>query len=125
MKMRTIISVAGLVFFVFAVAITAFHLSTSKMVWAAQDVFLADKHKNVGLDCSSCHNGTPPNSKVSMDSCTKCHGDYIKIAEKTISVKPNPHDSHLGNIDCDSCHLGHKPSVDYCQNCHSFGYKVP
>jgi len=58
--------------------------------------------------------------------CTKCHGDQAKVAEKTIKVIPNPHESHLGNVKCGLCHHGHKQSEDYCSTCHDLGYyKVP
>jgi hypothetical protein len=26
---------------------------------------------------------------------------------------------------CESCHRGHKPSVDFCAQCHDFGFTVP
>jgi fumarate reductase flavoprotein subunit len=38
----------------------------------------------------------------------------------------NPHASHLGNIPCSSCHMGHQESKAYCLNCHkNFDMPIP
>jgi fumarate reductase flavoprotein subunit len=88
--------------------------------------FLADKHKVAGISCEGCHKENPPKEQVATLVCNKCHGDQVKLAERTQKVIPNPHDSHLGNVECGLCHHGHKPSEDYCSTCHDFGYyKVP
>lgn len=39
---------------------------------------------------------------------------------KTSSQTPNPHKSHIGQMQCTACHSGHVPSVAYCTNCHDF-----
>lgn len=93
--------------------------------WAAQGKFLADKHKEVGLDCQGCHQENPPSKKVETPICQSCHGDYAKIAIQTEKVEPNPHASHEGYQSCDVCHHAHKPSIDHCGICHNFGFKVP
>ena len=41
------------------------------------------------------------------------------------SGQPNPHAQHDGALPCTECHKGHKASVNYCAQCHSFVYKVP
>ncbi len=88
--------------------------------------FLADKHKVAGIGCDGCHKENPPKEHVPTLVCNKCHGDQAKLAERTQKVIPNPHDSHLGNVECGLCHHGHKQSEDYCSTCHDFGYyKVP
>ena len=87
--------------------------------------FLADKHRIAGTACDGCHKENPPKEQVPTSVCNKCHGDQTKIAEKTLKVIPNPHDSHLGNQRCELCHHAHKPSEDHCSNCHEFDYKVP
>lgn len=33
------------------------------------------------------------------DQCLKCHGSFDKLAEQTKDVVPNPHYSHLGEVD--------------------------
>jgi len=88
--------------------------------------FLADKHTVAGIACGGCHKENPPKERVATVVCTKCHGDQAKLAERTQKVIPNPHDSHLGNVECGLCHHSHKQSEDYCSTCHDFGYyKVP
>ena len=88
--------------------------------------FLADKHKVAGIGCDGCHKQNPPKEQAPTLVCNKCHGDQTKLAERTQKVIPNPHDSHLGNVECGLCHHGHKKSEDYCSTCHDFGYyKVP
>jgi hypothetical protein len=94
-------------------------------IWAAQEKFLADKHKEVSLDCQGCHQENPPGKKVETPVCQSCHGDYAKVATQTEKVEPNPHASHEGYQPCDVCHHAHKPSIDHCGNCHNFGFKVP
>ena len=87
--------------------------------------FLADKHKVADIGCDGCHKENPPKEHVPTLVCNKCHEDQAKVAEKTLKVIPNPHDSHLGNQRCELCHHAHKPSEDHCSNCHEFDYKVP
>jgi fumarate reductase flavoprotein subunit len=90
---------------------------------AADQEFLADRHKAKGVPCEGCHKDTPPKA-VEMKTCLGCHGDYKALAAKTQHVEPNPHASHEGELACGACHHGHKPGEDYCARCHSFGYKV-
>jgi fumarate reductase flavoprotein subunit len=99
--------------------------SPSVPTWAAQTLFLGDKHKNMGVDCSGCHKEDPPKQNVPMAVCLGCHGDYPKVAEKTKKLDPNPHDSHLGEIECGQCHHAHKASVLVCAGCHEMDMKVP
>jgi len=87
--------------------------------------FLADRHQIKGNTCMSCHSVSPPKADVPMSVCMGCHGPYAKLAERTNKGEHNPHASHLGDIACDLCHHGHKPSVDHCSTCHSFGLNVP
>jgi hypothetical protein len=92
---------------------------------ATEGLFLADKHKNRGTECSGCHKENPPKQDVPMAVCLGCHGDYGKVAAKTDKLDPNPHDSHLGEVDCGKCHHAHKASVNACIPCHEFDMKVP
>jgi fumarate reductase flavoprotein subunit len=88
---------------------------------------LSEKHKTASLECNACHKENPPKVAAPMATCIACHGGtYEKLMEKTQAVKPhNPHQSHEGEIECGECHRVHKPSVDYCERCHQFGFKVP
>jgi len=93
---------------------------------AQQTPPLEEKHKNAGITCEACHKEKPPSQPVLAAVCLSCHGSYSELGEKTKDVKPhNPHESHLGELDCDNCHHVHKPSVNYCGKCHTFGFKVP
>ena len=93
---------------------------------AQQTPLLEEKHKNTGITCEACHKEKPPSQAVPTAVCLSCHGSYSELVEKTKDVKPrNPHESHLGDLDCDNCHHVHKPSVNYCGECHTFGFKVP
>ena len=91
----------------------------------AATLFLADKHKIAGIACGGCHKENPPKDQVPTVICNECHGDQAKLANRTQKVIPNPHESHLGDVKCELCHHAHKPSENYCGNCHEFGYKVP
>lgn len=86
---------------------------------AADGQMLADRHIARGAKCESCHAGGNP-GPVPKEQCLACHGSYAKVAEKTDKLDINPHDSHLGQIDCSKCHKGHKPAVVECNRCHDF-----
>jgi fumarate reductase flavoprotein subunit len=94
--------------------------------WAQQKKFLADRHKDRGMECSACHKESPPQKAMSSDVCKGCH-DPEKLAIKSADKlgRQNPHDNHLGDIPCESCHHAHKPSEDACAKCHQFGFRVP
>ena len=110
---------------IFAVfAFSALLLSGS--TWAQQTKFLADRHKDKGMECSACHKEVPAQKAVPPDICKGCH-DEEKLAMKSAEKfgRQNPHDNHLGAIACGECHRAHKPSADTCAKCHQFGFKVP
>lgn len=83
--------------------------------------FLAGAHAAKGLNCSSCHDSqqVDDSERGVNQKCTSCHGDLAKLASRTAG-EINPHKSHLGQINCTSCHAGHEASVSYCSNCHDF-----
>jgi fumarate reductase flavoprotein subunit len=93
--------------------------------WAAGNGPLADRHRGAGIECTSCHTEKPPAQAVESATCIACHGAYAALAAKTEKTHPNPHASHQGELPCESCHHVHARSVDYCSQCHDFGYKVP
>jgi hypothetical protein len=84
-------------------------------------VLLADKHKTAGVECSDCHEETPPAKDVPTEMCMKCHEDYKERAASYIS----PHDAHHEYTNCGDCHHSHKTSENQCLSCHSFNLKTP
>ncbi|BDY06295.1 flavocytochrome c [Ferrimonas sp. YFM] len=81
---------------------------------------LADFHAEMD-GCQTCH--TKP-IKVSDSEthenaqCVECHGGYEELANSELHF--DPHTSHLGEINCTSCHRGHEAPKFYCNECHSF-----
>ncbi len=116
--------------------------------WMGSD-FLDHKHSKTGNACLDCHQLTDKEqrenvTKYQMNAfktpltpreypnafCLRCHGSYKEVAERTKDFEKkgltkNPHESHYGEIDCNVCHKSHKPSVDYCSQCHSPVVKKP
>lgn len=90
--------------------------------------YMAGTHiKKQNADCISCHGetGLLDDSETQVNAeCVKCHGSLDDMAAKTAKGEINPHKSHLGKINCTSCHGGHEPSAIYCNNCHSFDLKI-
>lgn len=62
-----------------------------------------------------------PDSTVESERCLHCHGPMETLAKKTEPKEfadRNPHNAHLGEIACTTCHHAHSPSQAYCLNCH-------
>ncbi len=85
---------------------------------------LAEHHmKQAGVNCQSCHS-TPSkpikvkdNEALENEACINCHGSLQELAEQ--AKEPlSPHNSHLIDLSCTSCHAGHKEPVMVCQTCH-------
>ena len=63
-------------------------------------------------------------ARYDNDYCFQCHehGSYEELKQliqyMVGDVLGDLHNSHLGEIDCRLCHKMHKPSVDYCSQCH-------
>ena len=102
-----------------------FSILSSAPTWAAQSPLLAEKHKGLAIDCTGCHKENPPKEKAPSSACMGCHGDYKRMGGKTEKRNPNPHDSHIEELDCGECHHIHKASENYCGTCHKFEFKVP
>lgn len=85
---------------------------------------LIDRHTAAGVGCQTCHGEAAFTEPVAMQACTQCHGSYAELAART-PWEPNPHQSHMGEVECSSCHNIHKPSVSFCDQCHAFGMQVP
>jgi hypothetical protein len=88
---------------------------------AQAGLFLADKHKAQGLECSNCHKENPPANDVPKEQCLSCHEDYNQVAASYI----DPHNAHVTYTNCSDCHHGHRESENQCQGCHSFNLKTP
>jgi hypothetical protein len=74
--------------------------------WAAALKMVADKHKEMGMDCSACHKESPPKEKVSAEICMGCHGDAETMANRTKNQSPNYHAGK--DLNCILCHSAHK-----------------
>lgn len=101
-------------------------------------------HAQKGFGCLNCHEqgvlvevhrsadstATSINErKFPKESCLKCHGSYANLialtkdsTELTVIADEavNPHDTHLGEVDCYYCHKMHKKfkPINYCYDCH-------
>ena len=103
---------------------------------------LSNRHHKANVDCIDCHeNGIedkihetvwyvtddfddPPRIRdFGNQMCTKCHSNIEELVAKTDKGNGiNPHDSHLGELNCADCHKMHTKSVAACQNCHDFEF---
>ncbi|MGB9791807.1 MAG: cytochrome c3 family protein [Thermacetogeniaceae bacterium] len=103
---------------------------------------LANKHAAAGVKCLDCHHKSylekaqeglryvtgsysKPLKEITFtrEQCLKCHGkDFSKVVAATSYKESNPHDSHLGEMDCTLCHKMHKKSKVYCAQCHEFSW---
>jgi hypothetical protein len=92
--------------------------------WAGS-AYLDCSHGEHGTDCSDCHSGYFPEGPASMTACMECHGSYSGLSVTTGDADPNPHASHLGEIDCGLCHKSHEDSVLVCNQCHNYNLVVP
>ena len=109
--------------------------------WQASDLG-AHAHAVEDVACLDCHEPTVQQQvdelvvyvqgdfAVPLDErqfgtqfCFDCHlpnehTSYEEVIQLTAGLEPNPHDSHLGQMDCEICHKTHKLSEDYCAQCH-------
>lgn len=88
----------------------------------------ADLHKAKGVTCADCHGTAKKKAFVPAERCLGCHGTAADLVKKTAHVKPeNPHDSpHWGaKMECTVCHRQHAKTVNWCNHCHVYGFKVP
>ena len=90
---------------------------------------LADLHTKNDVNCAACHGN---NKKIAVDdnesvvnkNCATCHGSLAALSANSKEAI-NPHKSHLGDINCTTCHHGHATSKAYCLNCHTYEMKIP
>lgn len=58
------------------------------------------------------------------NKCMQCHGDYPSLAKKTAGYEPNPHFSHMGEVNCVECHKPDQAAPQaMCNSCHKFEFK--
>lgn len=87
---------------------------------------LKQKHAAFGVGCAQCHSAdlsfaeTPPTAV-----CLACHGSHDAVAQRTASLTPNPHHSHMGEAACTTCHSEHSESQLSCNQCHIFEMRTP
>jgi fumarate reductase flavoprotein subunit len=84
--------------------------------------FLGERHVANGLECSACHGEGEKKDPVKSDKCLTCHTSFEEVAKQTMDWNPNPHSNHVvesGDVECTSCHHGHKPSEVFCHSCHA------
>jgi len=90
----------------------------------AAEVQIKGKHAKEALACADCHKTDKPVAAAAVEVCLDCHGGYDKVAELTKAMHANPHDSHLGKMQCLKCHRVHRSSEIACLECHSdFDFK--
>jgi len=101
-------------------------------------------HQQAGVQCKDCHDyplsaeiksginfltgnytvdksGNLQAVKFSDALCTKCHISAQHVATLTDFLAKNPHDSHNGQLPCNTCHVSHGKQIDYCGQCHDNG----
>lgn len=90
---------------------------------------LADFHSKMG-GCASCHGtnavtaaSVPDDERALNAQCQTCHGSYKDIRKTGTEI--DPHHSHLGDINCTSCHTAHARPKLVCNDCHTFPNKMP
>ena len=108
-------------FFRAALLTTLLYAGATGLVQAAD--FGADRHVARGVKCEACHGPKMQNEYPDEKACLSCH-NRNDIAKKTGKLNPNPHRApHNG--DCTLCHMQHEPEVNYCEQCHQFGFEMP
>ncbi|MBU1193912.1 MAG: cytochrome c3 family protein [Proteobacteria bacterium] len=87
---------------------------------------LSHTHRLNGVSCKDCHGNTQPPKLVNTDQCFSCHTIENLLNNTKDNKEANPHNSHYGpELDCDLCHHVHKPSENFCNQCHEFTFIIP
>ena len=111
-----------------ATTLVALSMAFASISTSAADQFGADRHVAKGIKCEMCHGSDKANpQEPKIETCSGCH-NIKQLVEKTKDVKPqNPHMSphYQDQLDCINCHIMHGPTENFCDQCHSFGFKVP
>ena len=97
---------------------------------AVESDYLDAHHFAKNITCAACHGkDILGEAAVENSKCLGCHGPVEELVVKTAPKDfpdRNPHKSHLGEISCTVCHVGHAESKVYCLECHpKFAMKLP
>ncbi len=97
-------------------------IKDSTVSWADSDMLDAI-HSRKDVTCQACHGKNMPSLGDTVESsrCLICHGPMEDLIKKTTPAEfadRNPHNSHLGEIECNVCHYAHSESKAYCLECH-------
>jgi fumarate reductase flavoprotein subunit len=104
--------------------IAAMHARAQSAAPGAGHGFLIDKHVAARVSCAQCHPAgvsQPP----ATATCLTCHGGNYRALANATAARPNPHESHQGEVACAQCHHVHKASVTLCNQCHTFDMQTP
>ncbi len=75
----------------------------------------------MAADLGAMHEKFGVKAEPADAECLACHGGtYAKLAESTRNLTPNPHDSHMADVQCSACHRWKGASRLMCSDCHSF-----
>lgn len=86
-------------------------------------------HADMDMSCADCHQVDAPEKAPTTNNCLECHDSYEELIKATAPTnidpddeesRANPHDSHMGLLDCIECHKTHVPSEFVCAECHMF-----
>ncbi|HEY3343783.1 MAG TPA: cytochrome c3 family protein [Anaerolineaceae bacterium] len=120
------------------------HLMQANVTSYQTSANLDHVHAQAGVQCKDCHdypvqaeiasgikfitgnytvdkNGALQKRKFADTMCTKCHISEQHVAQLTDFLPRNPHDSHFGEMACNTCHVSHGQQIDYCAGCHDNG----
>lgn len=88
---------------------------------------LSHIHQLSGVVCADCHEKPSSAEPLTTEQCLSCHSSFEEVANATIKLDPNPHNSpHYGTeLDCDLCHHQHSKSENFCAQCHEWELRVP
>ncbi|MBP1626745.1 MAG: cytochrome [Holophagaceae bacterium] len=117
----------------FYLLLLPFLIAATFMSASSKDsAMLADRHKVNGVNCEDCHLTKKPTTAAKIDKCLECHEGYEGMAKRTAKKEKgphvylaniNPHDSHIGKIECSECHSAHsEPHKSFCDRCHTFDF---
>lgn len=72
-------------------------------------------------DLSAVHGPLGLKSAPAAAQCLACHGgSYPSLAQKTKSFSPNPHATHMADVQCDACHRWTGEQRLMCNDCHRY-----
>ena len=101
--------------FIAALALSV-SLSFAAGAAAAAEQTLAQKHQGMWPKSE--------NGFVTKNQCLKCHVSYEDLAKKPANLEPNPHDNHMGKVNCEDCHKANQAKPELmCNSCHNFTLK--